>query len=180
VEKEFIPNATEIAEHTALMKGSYGQVASFVRDKAADGQFKYLVFAIWDMLALVLLGIALMMAHVSVLMLVYRAGLLRGLFERLRAVGQMAFTNYVIHTVICSLVFFGYGLNRFAEWEYYQLCWLVAGISVLQLIVSPLWLRAFQFGPLEWLWRTLAYGVRPPFLRRPVQPVAPLREPAAG
>ena len=59
VEKEFLPNTTEIAEHTALMKGSYGQVAGFVRKKAADAQFKYLAFSIWDMLALMLLGIAL-------------------------------------------------------------------------------------------------------------------------
>src|SRR5688572_14686143 len=237
VEKEFLPNDAERSEHTALMKGSYGQVASFVRDKAADGEFKYLLFSIPDMLALMLLGIALyrwgfltlewstsayvrtavigyavgltavtvsfvhgvlvtptvaaglatmerepiawtgalydvqrialMMAHVSVIMLVYRAGWLRWLFTRLRAVGQMAFTNYIVQTVICSLVFFGYGLNQFAEWEYYQLYWLVLGIWALQLVVSPLWLRGFQFGPLEWLWRTLTYGARQPFVRRP-------------
>ena len=250
VEKEFLPNDTERAEHTALMKGSYGQVASFVRDKAWDGEFKYLVFSIWDMLALMLLGIALyrwgfltaqwstsayvrtaligyavgltavtysfvhgvlvtptvqamltamerepvpwtgalydvqrialMMAHVSVIMLVYRAGWLRGLVARLRAVGQMAFTNYVMHTVICSLVFFGYGLNQFAEWEYYQLYWLVLAIWGLQLVVSPLWLRGFQFGPLEWLWRTLTYGARQPFLRRPAAPTVPVAGTMAG
>ena len=246
VEKEFIPNKAEIAEHTALMKGGYGQVASFVRKKAADGEFKYLLFSIWDMLALMLLGIALfkwgfltlqwssrayartaligyavgltavtfsfvhgvvvtptlaaglaamerepipwtgalydvqrialMMAHVSVIMLMYRAGWLRGLFARLRAVGQMAFTNYVMQSVICSLVFFGYGLNQFAEWQYYQLYWLVLGIWGLQLVMSPLWLRAFLFGPLEWLWRTLTYAARQPFVRRP----APSAVPAAG
>ena len=243
VEKEFLPNKTEIGEHTALMKGSYGQVASFVRKKAADGEFKYLVFSIWDMLALMLLGIALfrwgfltlewstrayvrtaaigyavgltavtfsfvrgvivtptvdaflavlerdsvpwtgalydvqrialMMAHVSVIMLAYRAGWLHWLFARLRAVGQMAFTNYVMQTVICSLVFFGYGLNQFAEWQYYQLYWLVLGIWALQLVVSPVWLRAFLFGPLEWLWRTLTYAARQPFVRRPVRPTVP-------
>ena len=244
VEKEFLPNKTEIAEHTALMRGTYGQVASFVRKKAADGEFKYLLFSIWDMLALMVLGIALyrwgfltlqwsnrayartaligyalgltavtfsfvhgvvvtpttdaflmrlehepipwtgalydvqrialMMAHVSVIMLAYRAGWLRWLFARLRAVGQMAFTNYIMHTVICSLVFFGYGLNQFGEWEYYQLYWLVAGIWVLQLVVSPIWLRSFLFGPLEWLWRTLTYGARQPFLRRPARSMVPI------
>ena len=235
VEKNLIPNQTEIARHTALMKGSYGQVASFVRKEAAKGEFKYLFFSIWDMLALMVLGIALfrwgfltlewsnrayartavigyavgltavtysfvhgvrvmptlaaglasmertpipwtnalydvqrialMMAHVSVIMLVYRAGWLRGLFARLQAVGRMAFTNYVMQSVICSLVFFGYGLNQFAEWQYYQLYYLLAGIWLLQLIVSPLWLRVFQFGPLEWAWRSLTYWHRPPMRR---------------
>ncbi len=238
IEKEFLPNDAERTAHTALMKGSYSQVASFVRQKAADGEFKYLVYSIWDMLALMLLGIALyrwgfltlkwsnsayvrtaiigytvgltavlisfvhgvvvtpnvmamlatmerepiqwtgalydvqrialMMAHVSVLMLAYRAGWLRWLFARLRAVGQMAFTNYIVQTVICSLVFFGYGLNQFGEWQYYQLYWLVLAIWAFQLIVSPLWLRGFQFGPLEWLWRTLTYGAMQPFVRRSV------------
>jgi uncharacterized protein len=124
--------------------------------------------------------IALMMAHVSVIMLAYRAGWLRGLFARLRAVGRMAFTNYVLHTVICSLVFFGYGLDQFGQWEYYQLYYLVAAIWVLQLAVSPLWLRAFHFGPLEWLWRTLTYGARQPFLRRPVQSAAALEGSVPG
>ena len=124
--------------------------------------------------------IALMMAHVSVIMLAYRAGWLHWLFSRLRAVGQMAFTNYIVQTVICSLVFFGYGLNQFAAWQYYQLYWLVAAIWVLQLVVSPLWLRAFQFGPLEWLWRTLTYGARQPFLRRPARSAVPVAGTLAG
>jgi uncharacterized protein len=250
VEQEFIPNQAEVAQHTAQLKGSYGQVARYVRKHAADGEFRYLAFAIWDMLALMVLGIALyrwgfltlqwsnaayvrtavvgyavgltavtyafvhgvriaptlaarladmertpiqwtgtlydvqrvalMMAHVSVIMLAYRAGWLRGLFARLRAVGRMAFTNYVLHTVICSLVFFGYGLDQFGQWEYYQLYYLVAAIWVLQLAVSPLWLRAFHFGPLEWLWRTLTYGARQPFLRRPVQSAAALEGSVPG
>ena len=230
VEKNMIPNETEIAQQTALMRGSYGQVASVVRKKAAEGEFNFLLLSIWDMLGLMMLGIALfrwgfltlewsnrayvrtavigyavgltavtyafahsvlvtpnlaaglayvertpfqwaralydlqrialMMAHVSVIMLLYRAGWLRGLFARLRAVGRMAFTNYVMQSVICSLVFFGYGLKQFGQWQYYQLYYLVAGIWVLQLVVSPLWLRAFQFGPLEWAWRTLTYWHR--------------------
>jgi uncharacterized membrane protein YeiB len=79
--------------------------------------------------------------------------------------GRMAFTNYVMQSVICSLVFFGYGLNNFAEWQYYQLYFLVGGIWLFQLIVSPLWLRAYQFGPLEWGWRTLTYWRKPPMRR---------------
>ena len=60
----------------------------------------------------------------------------------------MAFTNYIMHSVICTLVFFGYGLNYFAELEFYQLYFVALAIWVLQLIISPLWLRSFLFGPL--------------------------------
>ena len=60
---------------------------------------------------------------------------------------------------------FGYGLNKFGEWQYYQLYYLVGGIWLFQLIVSPLWLRAYQFGPLEWVWRMLTYWRKPPMRR---------------
>lgn len=109
--------------------------------------------------------ILLVMAHVAVLVLLYKSGFLKGLFRRLEAVGQMAFTNYVMHSVICTLIFFGYGLNYFGELEFYQLFFVVLGIWAFQLIVSPWWLRHFRYGPLEWLWRSLTYWKRQPFRR---------------
>ncbi|MFO0848181.1 MAG: DUF418 domain-containing protein [Gemmataceae bacterium] len=111
--------------------------------------------------------ILLVMAHVSAIVLLYKSRYAQGLFRRLEAVGQMAFTNYIMHSVICTLVFFGYGLNQFAEWEFYQLYFLVAAIWAVQLVVSPMWLRSFRFGPLEWVWRSLTYWRRQPFVRRP-------------
>jgi uncharacterized protein len=78
----------------------------------------------------------------------------------------MALTNYIMQSVICTLVFFGYGLNYFAELEYYQIYFVVLAIWAVQLAVSPLWLRSFHFGPLEWVWRGLTYWTWQPFLRR--------------
>ena len=114
--------------------------------------------------------ILLAMAHASLIILLIQSGrfvatTVQGLLNRLGAVGQMAFTNYVMHTVICTLVFFGYGLNQYDEWQFYQLYYLVAAIWVLQLIISPIWLRHFQFGPLEWVWRSLTYWKRQPMKR---------------
>ena len=111
--------------------------------------------------------ILLVMAHASLVILLIKSRAMQGLLNRLGAVGQMAFTNYVMHTIICTLVFYGYGLNQYAEWQFYQLFFLVAAIWVLQLIVSPIWLRHYQFGPLEWAWRSLTYWKRQP-MRRPV------------
>jgi uncharacterized protein len=87
------------------------------------------------------------------------------LFLLLEAVGQMALTNYIMQSVICTLVFFGYGLNYYAELEFYQIYFVVLAIWALQLIVSPLWLRYFLYGPLEWVWRSLTYWCRQPFSR---------------
>jgi uncharacterized protein len=109
--------------------------------------------------------ILLVMAHVSAIILLYKSRFMQGLFRRLEAVGQMAFTNYIMHSVICTLFFFGYGLNYYAELEYYQLYFVVAAIWILQLLLSPLWLQWFPYGPLEWLWRSLTYWRRQPFWR---------------
>src|SRR5262245_46934307 len=106
------------------------------------------------------------MAHVSAIILLYKSKYVRPLFRPLEAVGQMAFTNYIMQSVICTLFFFGYGLNYYAELEYYQLYFVVIAIWVVQLIVSPLWLWFFLFGPLEWVWRSLTYWKPQPFLRR--------------
>jgi uncharacterized protein len=107
--------------------------------------------------------ILLVLAHTSLIMLMIRSGVLSRFFGKLAAVGQMAFTNYIMHTVICTLFFFGYGLNFYATLEYYQIFYLVLAIWVLQIYLSPLWLRYFYFGPLEWLWRSLTYWKIQPF-----------------
>ena len=110
--------------------------------------------------------ILLVMAHVAAIVMLYKSGFFQGLFRRLEAVGQMAFTNYVMHSVICTLIFFGYGLNYYGELEFYQLFYVVLGIWIFQLIASPLWLRYFLYGPLEWMWRSLTYWRWQPFRRK--------------
>ena len=82
------------------------------------------------------------------------------------AMGRMAFTNYLSHSLI--LVFLsigGIGLGWFGEVSRVQMMQIVLAIWVGQLVVSTLWLQVFRFGPLEWLWRSLTYGKLQPFLK---------------
>ena len=110
--------------------------------------------------------ILLMMAHASVVIVIVQLNWFRSLTDRLRAVGQMAFTNYIVHTLICTFFFFGYGLNYYAELEFYQIYYVVLAIWILQLMYSKPWLQHFLFGPLEWLWRSLTYWKVQPMLRK--------------
>ena len=109
--------------------------------------------------------ILLVLAHVSLLILLYKSGSAQWLFRRLESVGQMAFTNYIMQSIICTLFFFGYGLNFYGELQYYQIYFVAFAIWALQLTISPIWLRYFRFGPLEWTWRSLTYWKRQPFLQ---------------
>ncbi|GAA4466743.1 DUF418 domain-containing protein [Nibrella saemangeumensis] len=105
------------------------------------------------------------LGHIGVIMLLYRSGLFSGLWRPLSAVGQMAFTNYVMQTLLCTGIFYGYGLGYYGALPYYQLYYVVPGIWALQLIISPIWLQNFRFGPLEWVWRSLTYWQRQPMRR---------------
>ncbi|GAB3934564.1 DUF418 domain-containing protein [Larkinella terrae] len=109
----------------------------------------------------------LAVGHASLLILVYRSNVVPWLMKALTAVGQMAFTNYLMQSIICTLFFNGYGLGYFGKLAYHELYYLVAGVWVFQLITSPIWLSYFRFGPFEWLWRSLTYWKPQPMLIRP-------------
>ena len=77
--------------------------------------------------------------------------------KALSSAGQMAFTNYLMQSIICTIYFNGYGFDQYNNLRYYQLYYVVIAVWVFQLILSPIWLHFFRFGPFEWLWRSLTY-----------------------
>ena len=81
-----------------------------------------------------------------------------GLTTRLAAAGRMAFTNYLATSLICTALFYGYGLGWFGALSRWQLYPVVAGLWAIMLLWSKPWLARFRFGPFEWLWRSLARG----------------------
>lgn len=114
--------------------------------------------------------ILLTLGHISLVILLLRTGIFKRFTSALGAVGKMAFSNYIMQTLICTLIFFGYGLGYFARLEYYELFYVVLAIGIVQLIVSPIWFKYFRFGPLEWAWRSLTYGQRQPMRVPQVDP----------
>jgi uncharacterized protein len=101
--------------------------------------------------------LAMALGHIGLLIVIFQAGQLRWLTSRLAAVGQMALTNYLMQSLICTTLFYGYGFGLYGKLERYQLYYVVLGVWTFQLLVSPIWLHHFRFGPMEWLWRSLTY-----------------------
>lgn len=78
--------------------------------------------------------------------------------------GRMALTNYLTQSVVCTLVFYGYGLGYY---EQLPRSWQVPFVLALfcgQVMFSHWWLARFRFGPVEWVWRSLTY-LRPQPMR---------------
>lgn len=80
----------------------------------------------------------------------------------LENVGRMAISNYLLQTVICTTLFYGYGLGLYGQIDEATGVLLTVVIYALQIPLSAWWLRRFRFGPVEWLWRSLSYGRRQP------------------
>lgn len=80
----------------------------------------------------------------------------------LTSVGRMAITNYLLQTVICTSLFYGYGLGLYGKVGVAAGILLTVLIYSIQIPMSVWWLKRFRFGPVEWVWRTLTYGQRQP------------------
>ena len=111
-------------------------------------------------------SIAITLFYIGGVMLIAKKGIWAGLQDRLAAVGRMAFTNYILQSLIMTTLFYGYGFGLFGSVERWGQFVFVLAIWVFQLWLSPLWLSHFRFGPLEWLWRTLTYFKFQPMIKQ--------------
>ncbi|HZG69970.1 MAG TPA: DUF418 domain-containing protein, partial [Chondromyces sp.] len=109
-------------------------------------------------------GITLCFFYITSLALLLRNQKWQRRLRPLGYTGQMALTNYLLQTIICIILFLGFGL--------YGKVSLAAGTAIalliyaLQMIFSYLWMKKFSFGPFEWLWRAITYGKFQPLKKR--------------
>ena len=83
----------------------------------------------------------------------------------LAPVGQMALTNYLMQSIICTLIFYGYVLGLFGKVGPAAGILLTVVIYLIQIPISHWWMKRFRYGPAEWLWRSLTY-LKPQPMRR--------------
>jgi len=102
-------------------------------------------------------SVAVALGYIGILMLISKMDGFTGFKKSLSAVGKMAFTNYILMSLICTFIFYGHGLGVFGEVERWGQMLIVTGVWLVILILSPVWLKYFYYGPLEWLWRILTY-----------------------
>jgi uncharacterized protein len=112
-------------------------------------------------------SIPLSLAYVGFIMLICRQPRLQAAVRPLAAAGQMALTNYLLQSVICTTIFYGHGFGLFGRVERVGQIGIVLAVWIFELTLSPVWLSYFRFGPAEWMWRALTYG-KLPALRRSV------------
>ena len=122
----------------------------------------------WQQVTRPLIG----MAHASVILLMVRSGAVQGLVNRLAAAGRMAFSNYLMTSIITTLVFCGFGFGLYGRLSRFEELAVVAGVWIFILAWSRPWLARFHYGPFEWAWRSLVRWRPQPFVRAAPAPSA--------
>ena len=92
----------------------------------------------------------------ALIMLLIKSAASDAVRARLAATGRMAFTNYLTTSIAMTMIFYGYGLSLFGSVGRTALYLFCFGMWAAMLLWSKPWLERFQYGPLEWLWRSLS------------------------
>ena len=103
---------------------------------------------------------ALALFFIALVATLWQKAAWRRLLAFLAPVGRMALTNYLLQTVFCVLIFYGYGFGQFGRLGALASTLIALAIFLLQILTSALWLSYFAYGPMEWLWRQLTYRQR--------------------
>jgi uncharacterized protein len=143
-----------------LMFAGYGlglPVTMFSGVNLYMNEFDPVYVARYGMAANYFASIFVALGHTGLVMLVIKSGLWRPLTERFAAVGRMALTNYLMHSVLLTTMFYGYGFGLYGQLPRISLMGLVVIVIGLQLQLSSWWLRQYRFGPVEWLLRSVTY-----------------------
>jgi len=110
---------------------------------------------------------ALCLFYVAALTLLSRRANWQKRLGLLAPVGRMALSNYLGQSIICTLIFYGYGLGLFGQVGKALGLLLAVLIYTGQVVLSAWWMQRFRFGPAEWLWRSLTYMKLQAMSRKP-------------
>jgi uncharacterized protein len=102
--------------------------------------------------------LGLTLGNISLLYLLFRLPLTSWIGNLMSPVGRMAFTNYLMQSIIGAIIFSGFAMGMFNKLQRYELYYVVGCIWVFQIIFSHLWMRIYTVGPFEWLWRSATHG----------------------
>ncbi len=98
------------------------------------------------------------LAYASFWVLFYQKAEWKPRLLPMRQMGRMALTTYLLQSVICVTAFYGTGFGLYGRYGPAFTLPFVFAIYFAEMALSVWWLKRFQFGPAEWLWRSLTYG----------------------
>jgi uncharacterized protein len=130
--------------------------------KAWAGHFDMFQTARWMQFPYDIGRVSGALGNAAVILMILKAGALKWVSKRIAAVGQMALSNYLLTSLSMQMIFAWGPWHWYGYVEYYKIYFAVAGMWIVNMTFSSIWLRYFEFGPMEWVWRSLTYWKRQP------------------
>jgi uncharacterized protein len=146
-------------------------VTGFGAYKAWAGHFDMFKTLLWMQAPYDIGRIAGALGNAALLLVLLKAGVFKWLLQRVAAVGQMALSNYLLTSITMQVIYVWGPWHWYGYVEYYKIYYAVTGMWIFNMAFSSIWLRYFEFGPMEWVWRSLTYWKRQPMRIRAVAPV---------
>jgi uncharacterized protein len=132
---------------------------------AWKGGFDYVQTYLWMQAPYDIGRVGGALGNAAVILLLLRAGVFKWVFTRIAKVGQMALSNYLLTSTSMQAIFVWCKPHWYGYLDYYKVYYVVACVWLVNLVFSSIWLHYFQFGPIEWCWRSLTYWKRQPMRR---------------
>ena len=101
---------------------------------------------------------ALSLGYASTIVLLWQNPVWQRRLMPFSYVGRMALTNYLLQSLICTTIFYSYGLGLYGRVGPLLNIFLGVAIYSVQMPLSRWWLSTHRYGPMEWLWRRMTYG----------------------
>lgn len=117
-------------------------------------------------------GAAVALGVIACVVLWTRSGKVAGVARLIATTGRFGLSNYLLQTVICTTIFYHWGFGKFGSLGGPALLGIALGVYAVQVVLSAVAARYLQYGPMEWLWRSVTYWRIQPLLR-PAAPPPP-------
>jgi len=101
---------------------------------------------------------SLLLLYVSAVVVLRQAPSIRRWMAPLAAAGRLALSNYIFQSVVCTFIFYSYGLALYGKVGPAKGFAITVLVFAAQVFLSVLWSRRFLLGPVEWFWRSVTYG----------------------
>ncbi|MBG9770856.1 DUF418 domain-containing protein [Bacillus vallismortis] len=127
----------------------------------------HVVYSVTDREVFLLIGAPfLMFFYITTVVYLYHKTRVKAVLQSFSAVGRMALTNYLMQSIVCTWIFYHYGLGLYGKVYPAAGVFLTIAVCAVQTVFSHLWLRLFKMGPFEWLWRSAAYLSWQPMVKK--------------
>ncbi|RFU67563.1 DUF418 domain-containing protein [Bacillus sp. V59.32b] len=110
-------------------------------------------------------GPLLSLFYITAITLLLQRNLVHKVMLPFSYVGRLSMSNYLIQSIIGTLIFYSYGLGLYGRVSFSTGLVLVGGTFVIQMLASKYWLAYFLMGPVEYVWRMFTYGKKPAIRR---------------